>query len=125
MEYKLSADAQQQPTLLEMTEKTLQILKKNENGYVLVVEGGRIDTAHHETTARFALDETVEFHKTVEYARENTDELDSLILVTADHSNVLTVGGYMVLSLLFKLLVRRTLWFYFRSATWLQYSWSW
>lgn len=97
MEYKLSLDAQQQPTLLEMTAKALQILRKNENGFVLVVEGGRIDTAHHETHARLALEETVEFHKAVEYIRENTDESDSLILVTADHSNVLTVGGYMVL----------------------------
>lgn len=96
MEYKLLADAQQ-PTLLEMTTKALQILSKNENGFILVVEGGRIDTAHHDTRARLALDETVEFHKTVEFVREKTDESDSLIVVTADHSTVLTVGGFMVL----------------------------
>lgn len=97
LEYKLLADSTHQPTLTEMTAKALEILKKNENGFILVVEGGRIDAAHHDTYAQLALDETVEFHKAVEYAHENTDEADTLIVVTADHSSVLTVGGYMVI----------------------------
>lgn len=97
MEYKLLAVASAEPTLTEMTTKALEILKKNENGFILVVEGGRIDTAHHDTNAHLALVETVEFHETVEFVRENTDEADSLIVVTSDHSNVLTVGGYMVI----------------------------
>lgn len=96
MEYKLLADPTLQPTLVEMTSKALEILKKNENGFVLLVEGGRIDTAHHDTRAQLALDETVEFHKTVDFVRQNTNEDDTLIVVTSDHSNVLTVGGYMV-----------------------------
>lgn len=98
MEYKLLADTNQ-PTLMEMTAKSLEILKKNANGFVLLVEGGRIDTAHHATTAKLAIDETVEFHKTVEYVKSITSDEDTLIIVTADHSNVLTVGGYPVSSL--------------------------
>lgn len=96
MEYKLLSDPQVQPTLTEMTAKSLEILKKNNNGFVMLVEGGRIDTAHHETTARLALDETVEFQKAVEYVRNNTSEDDTLIIVTADHSTALSVAGYMV-----------------------------
>ena len=96
MEYKLLADPKDQPTLTEMTAKALEILSKNENGFVLLVEGGRIDTAHHETTARLALDEAVEFQNAVEYVKNNTKESDTLIVVTSDHSTVLTVGGYMV-----------------------------
>lgn len=96
MEYKLLADPEDQPTLVEMTAKALEILLKNKNGFVLLVEGGRIDTAHHETTARLALDEAVEFQKAVEYVKSNTNESDTLIVVTSDHSTVLTVGGYMV-----------------------------
>jgi len=94
LEYTMLANPQQ-PTLKDMVEKALNILSKNENGFVLFVEGGRVDTAHHDTQARLALDETVEFHKAVEFIRDNTDESDTLIVVTADHSNVLTVGGYM------------------------------
>lgn len=96
MEYKLLSDPQTQPTLTEMTAKALEVLKKNEKGFVLLVEGGRIDTAHHETTAKLALDEASEFQRAVEYVKNNTNEDDTLIVVTSDHSTVLSVGGYMV-----------------------------
>lgn len=79
-----------------MTAKALEILEKNENGFVLLVEGGRIDSAHHETVARLALDEAKEFQNTVEFVRGKTNEEETLIVVTADHSTVLSVGGYMV-----------------------------
>jgi len=39
--------------------------------------------AHHITSAQLALEETVEFDKAVEYARNVTNEEDTLILVTA------------------------------------------
>lgn len=97
LEYKLLAKAaDRQPTLREMTSKGIEILKNNKNGFVLLVEGGRIDTGHHETRARLALEETYEFHKAIEYTRNVTDESETLIVVTSDHSTVLTVGGYMV-----------------------------
>ena len=42
-----------QPSLIEMTEKAIQMLSKNEeNGFFLLVEGGRIDHAHHDTYVR-------------------------------------------------------------------------
>ncbi len=37
-----------EPSLKEMTEVAIKILKKNEKGFFLMVEGGRIDHAHHE-----------------------------------------------------------------------------
>lgn len=79
-----------------MTAKAYEVLKKNDEGFVMLVEGGRIDTAHHETTAKLALDEATEFQHAVAYMRNITNESDTLIVVTADHSTVLTVGGYMV-----------------------------
>lgn len=94
MQYHLLSDELNQPTLTEMTAKSLEVLKKNVNGFVLLVEGGRIDHAHHETRAKLALEETIEFDKAVEYVKENTNEDDTLIVVTADHSHVMTVGGY-------------------------------
>ena len=97
MQYNLLAQGLNQPTLREMTEKALEVLKKNENGFVLLVEGGRIDHGHHETRAKLALHETVEFDKTIEYVKENTNEDDTLVIVTADHSHVFTVGGYPVI----------------------------
>jgi alkaline phosphatase len=84
-----------QPTLLEMTSKALERLNNNDKGYVLLVEGGRIDTAHHETRAKLALEEASEFHKTIDFVKKTTNEEETLIIVTSDHSTVLTVGGYM------------------------------
>lgn len=96
LDYKLLANNDLQPSLTEMTSKALEVLKKNENGFVLLVEGGRIDTSHHENRAHLALEEVVEFHKAVEFVRENTNEEETLIIVTADHSHPFTIGGYLV-----------------------------
>ncbi|CAH1734438.1 unnamed protein product [Chironomus riparius] len=96
LDFKLFANDETQPTLTEMTAKALDILKKNqENGFMLMVEGGRIDRAHHENQAHLALEEVVEFHKAVEYVKQNTNEEDTLIIVTADHSHPFTIGGYL------------------------------
>lgn len=41
-----------EPSLSEMTLAAIEVLRKNENGYVLFVEGGRIDHAHHQNLVR-------------------------------------------------------------------------
>jgi len=94
MKYHLKADASKQPTLAEMTKKAIEILKKEENGFFLFVEGGLIDAAHHRTVARLALDETVELSKAVQQAVDMTSEDDTLIVVTSDHSHTMTINGY-------------------------------
>ena len=62
----------------------------------LQVEGGRIDHAHHDTKARRSLSETLQFEQAVKRAREMTSDQDTLIVVTADHSHVMTIQGYPV-----------------------------
>lgn len=84
----------QEPTLTEMTVAAIKMLQKEENGYFLFVEGGMIDQAHHYNFAKHALDETKEFSNAIEVARQMTDESDTLIVVTADHSHVFTYNGY-------------------------------
>lgn len=83
-----------EPTLEEMTQKAIELLETEENGYFLFVEGGKIDISHHDTMARIALDETAEFSKAVRRAREMTSEEDTLIVVTSDHSHTFSLGGY-------------------------------
>lgn len=82
-----------EPTIAQMTRKAIQRLN-NENGYFLMVEGGRIDHAHHAGNAYNALNETVEFAKAVQTAVEITNPEETLIIVTADHSHVFTIAGY-------------------------------
>lgn len=95
MDYMADADRDaSEPTLTEMTQQAIARLKSDPDGYYLMVESGRIDHGHHAGRAGFALEETVEFANAIQYAIENTDPEETLILVTADHSHVFTIAGY-------------------------------
>ena len=61
---------------------------------VCIVSGGRIDHAHHNSLAMKALEETMAFEEAIGRALALTSSEDTLIVVTADHSHVFTVGGY-------------------------------
>lgn len=80
-----------EPTLTNMTERALAILSKNEKGFFLMVEGGRIDHAAHANEPEKMLREALEFDEAiglcVKFASVHPD---TLILVTADHDT----GGF-------------------------------
>ena len=84
-----------EPDLEEMTRFAIAKLSAlNPDGFVLLVEGGRIDHANHEGNAFRALDETVAMSRAVQAAAEMTSADDTLIVVTADHSHTLNFVGY-------------------------------
>ncbi|KAF1706440.1 alkaline phosphatase [Pseudoxanthomonas sacheonensis] len=85
-----------EPSLAEMTSAAIRTLSRNPDGYVLMVEGGRIDHANHYGNAFRALDETIALSDAVRAAAEATSPEDTLILVTADHSHTLNFVGYPV-----------------------------
>ncbi|XP_060076767.1 uncharacterized protein LOC132556377 [Ylistrum balloti] len=82
------------PSLSEMTSKAIRILQKNEKGYFLMVEGARIDHAHHENMAKRSLTETLMLEEAVNKAVGLTSDEDTLIIVTADHSHPFNIAGY-------------------------------
>lgn len=96
MQYELDRpnDKGGEPSLAQMTRKALEILHRDEDGYLLIVEGGRIDHAHHATNAKRALYDTVALADAVKVADDMTRDDETLILVTADHSHTLSVSGY-------------------------------
>jgi alkaline phosphatase len=93
MSFNLDRDPQVEPSLTEMTVKAIELLR-NECGFFLMVEGGRIDHAHHSNQINKALDDTTEFAHAVAAAVELVDQRDTLIIVTADHSHTLTTAGF-------------------------------
>jgi alkaline phosphatase len=93
-EAKRAADPAGEPSLAEMTAKALAILSRNPRGFVLMVEGGRIDHAHHQGNAYHALTDTIAFSDAVRTALEHSDSSETLVVVTADHGHVLSIGGY-------------------------------
>ena len=92
MDYE--TDRQAQPSLTEMTQTAISLLQQNKQGFFLMVEAGRIDHAHHATNPYRALEDTIELAKAVEAAYNHTNPEETLIIVTADHSHVFTLGGY-------------------------------
>lgn len=92
------SENQSQPSLMEMAEQALLHLqtkeKLNGENYLLVVEGARIDQAHHAGNAARALSETAMLAETVQRLDELTSDEDTLIIVTADHSHNFVMAGY-------------------------------
>lgn len=89
-----ASDAAGEPSLAEMTLRALDLLERRDRGFVLMVEGGRIDHGHHAGSASLALHETLAFSLAVQAVLGRVDLADTLVVVTADHSHTLTIGGY-------------------------------
>lgn len=87
-------DGAGEPSLAEMTEIAIKILRNNDKGFFLMVEAGRIDHAHHYGNAYRALHDTIAFADAVTVALQSVDLKDTLIIVTADHSHVFSMAGY-------------------------------
>jgi len=83
-----------EPSLAQMTKLAIEILSRNSNGYFLMVEGGRIDHGHHDNNAYRALTDGIAFADAVTVADEMTNQDDTLIIVTADHSHTFNFSGY-------------------------------
>jgi alkaline phosphatase len=81
------------PTLAQMTQKSVDILSQDPEGFFLMVEGGQIDWACHANDAANAITDTVDFDAAVAvaqiYAATNPN---ALVIVTGDHET----GGMSV-----------------------------
>jgi alkaline phosphatase len=76
MHFNADRDRETEPSLAEMTETAIKILKRNNrNGFLLVVEGGKIDLAHHYNNAFRALDDTLAFDEAVDVALRRIGEI--------------------------------------------------
>ncbi|XP_072046184.1 alkaline phosphatase-like [Amphiura filiformis] len=83
------------PSLAEMTTKAIEILQKNKNGFLLMVEGALIDIAHHFGIGQDALNETIALDEAVSAALDMVNLDETLVIVTADHSHGMSMSsGY-------------------------------
>lgn len=83
-----------QPGLVEMTEKAIDTLSKNENGFFLMVEGACVDKQLHVLDWQRAAYDNIELDKAVgvgqKFAAKNND---TLIIVVADHAHGASITG--------------------------------
>ncbi|MFW9846884.1 MAG: alkaline phosphatase, partial [Candidatus Thorarchaeota archaeon] len=92
---ELSRDLALVPSLAEMTNKSLEILSQDADGFFLMVEGGQIDWSSHSNDKVGTALETIAFDKAVNISLQYVQEhSNSILIVTADHET----GGLTVIS---------------------------
>lgn len=75
------------PTLAEMTSKAIELLDGGPNGFILQVEGGRVDHAAHANDLPGMLYDQLEFEDAVRIAVEFAlKDKETLVVITADHA---------------------------------------
>lgn len=83
-----------QPGLVEMTEKAIDTLSKNDNGFFMMVEGACVDKQLHVLDWQRAAYDNIELDKAVgaaqKFAAQNND---TLIIVVADHAHGASITG--------------------------------
>ncbi len=87
-------DREGEPSIVEMTQAAITYLSNNQDGYFLLVEGGRVDHANHEGNAYRSMTDGVAFDDAVAAALEMTNAEETLIVVTADHAHAMAFNGY-------------------------------
>ena len=89
----LPAAADRDYPLARLTRVAIDILSKNANGFVLMVEGSQIDWAAHDKDAPYIISEMLDFDDAIGVALDFAQsEGRTLMVVTADHE----AGGFAV-----------------------------
>lgn len=92
--YNLDRDVET-PNLADQLTKAIEILERNEEGFVIMLEGGRIDHAGHANDLHSVAKETIEFDQAVKVALDYAKEKgNTSVMATADHeTGGLTIGS--------------------------------
>jgi len=76
------------PTLAELTAKAIEKMKNHPNGFVMQVEGGKVDWAAHANDIGALIYDQIAFDEAVKVAIEFADQNgETLVVITTDHGN--------------------------------------
>jgi alkaline phosphatase len=79
---------EQVPTLAEMTKAAIDKLSKNKKGFVMQVEGGKVDWAAHSNDAAGLLYDQIAFDDAIKVAIDFAEkDKETLVIITTDHGN--------------------------------------
>jgi len=83
-----------QPDLTDEVRAALQVLSRNENGFVLMVEAGLIDKYSHSLDWERAVYDTIMLDNAVQVAKDFAgNRNDTLIIVIPDHAHPISIIG--------------------------------
>jgi alkaline phosphatase len=93
--YDLDMDRNQIPTIAEMTQKSIEILSKNQKGFFLMVEGSKVDWAAHNNDPVGMVTEFLAFDEAVKHALDFAKkDGNTAVIVCSDHGNSgISIGG--------------------------------
>ncbi|MDD4637028.1 MAG: alkaline phosphatase [Bacteroidales bacterium] len=95
LEYDVMRDPSKEPSLSEMTQKAVELLSQNEQGFFLMVEGSKVDWAAHAHNTKCVITDFLAFDKAVgvalDFARKNGN---TAVVIMPDHGN----GGLNICS---------------------------
>jgi alkaline phosphatase len=97
MNYEIDRDPQKQPSLLEMTQKALEVLENatahSSKGYFIMIEGSRIDMAAHANDPATHLHEILMYQKVADYVSKFVESRENIVMISvSDHET----GGLSV-----------------------------
>jgi alkaline phosphatase len=76
------------PTLAEMAQKAIDRMKDHKNGFVLQIEGGKVDWAAHANDIGALIYDQVAFDEAVKVAIDFAEkDKETLVIITTDHGN--------------------------------------
>lgn len=88
MSYDLDRNPAEEPSVSEMTEKAIEVLNKNPNGFFLMVEGSKVDWAAHANDPAGIIGEYLAFDeavgKAIEFAKKDGN---TTVVILPDHGN--------------------------------------
>lgn len=91
---KYEHDRAGEPSIKEMALAAVEALSKDEDGFFLMVEGGRVDHANHDGNLHRTVTDAAALVEAIQAIDEATNDEDTLILISADHAHNLAFNGY-------------------------------
>lgn len=89
VDYNSSSEIQEKtPTLAEMTQKAIDVMKDNKEGFALQVEAGKVDWGAHSNDIGGLLYDQLAFDDAIKTAIDFAEEDgETLVIITTDHGN--------------------------------------
>jgi alkaline phosphatase len=94
MDFEIDRDPKEQPSLKEMTEKAIELLSKDKDGFFLMVEGSKVDHAAHANDPITTITEFLAFDEAVgaalDFAKKDGN---TTVVILPDHGTAnITMG---------------------------------
>ena len=82
------------PILPLATEKALEVLNHDTNGFFLMIEGSQIDWGGHDNNSEYIINEMIDFDESIAKVLNFAEkDGETLVIITADHET----GGYAII----------------------------